>query len=94
MSQYKLIYFNLRGRAELARLLFAAAGQQYEDARIERESWPSLKASTPFGQLPVLEVTEGGKTLQLAQSLAIARFLARKFHLDGTSELEKAEVDM
>ena len=74
--------------------MFAAGGQQYEDVRLEREKWPEHKASTPFGQLPLLEVTEGGKTLRLAQSLAIARFLARRFNLDGASDFEKAEVDM
>ena len=71
MTQYKLTYFNLRGRAELARLIFAVAGQSYEDKRIEKEDWPNHKQSAPFGQLPLLEVTEEGNKLVLAQSLAI-----------------------
>ena len=78
----------------MARFLLSVAGQQFEDVRFEREEWPAHKASTPLGQVPVLEVTEGGKTVKIGQSLAIARFLARRFHLDGKSDLEKAEVDM
>jgi len=31
------------GRAELARLLFAEAGVDYEDKRFSREEWPSIK---------------------------------------------------
>ncbi|CAF0861855.1 unnamed protein product [Adineta steineri] len=31
MPSYKLSYFNARGRAEVSRLIFAAAGQKYED---------------------------------------------------------------
>ncbi len=34
MVQYKLYYFNGRGRAELARYIFAAAGQEYEGKRV------------------------------------------------------------
>lgn len=94
MAIYKLVYFNLRGRAEIARIILAVGGQEYEDFRFEREQWPEFKPSTPFGQVPVLEVTEGGKTVKIAQSLAIARFLARKFNLDGKTDIEKGEVDM
>ena len=41
----KLTYFNLRGRAELARLIFAEADESYEDKRVEWESdeWLALK---------------------------------------------------
>ena len=41
----KLIYFNLRGRAELARLILAEAKEDFEDSRIEWESseWAALK---------------------------------------------------
>ena len=42
-----------------------------------------------FGQLPVLEVD--GKTI--AQSMAIARFLARRYKLTGENEIEEAEAD-
>ena len=45
MPEYKLTYFNLRGRAELSRLIFAYAGQKFQDVRIEREQWPELKES-------------------------------------------------
>ena len=45
MPHYKLHYFNLRGRAELARLIFAQAGVEFEDVRFERSEWPTLKAS-------------------------------------------------
>jgi len=42
---YKLTYFNGRGRAELSRLIFAQAGVQYEDVRVEHSDWPQLKPS-------------------------------------------------
>lgn len=43
--QYKLVYFNMMGRAEPTRLIFAAAGVPYEDDRIEKANWPTLKES-------------------------------------------------
>ena len=45
MPKYKLTYFNLRGRAEVTRLLFAQAGVEFEDYRIEAEEWSKLKPS-------------------------------------------------
>lgn len=45
MPEYKLIYFNLMGRAELTRWLFAYGGIPYTDERIEREEWPEKKKS-------------------------------------------------
>lgn len=44
----------------------------------------------PFGQVPVLEVD--GKLL--AQSYAIARYLARQNGLAGQGDWEQAQVDM
>jgi glutathione S-transferase len=89
MSTYKLYYFNGRGRAEVSRLIFAAAGEKYEDIRYERDEWPSHKGEMPLGQVPVLEF-EGTK---LPQSISIARFLAKQFNLAGKDNFEQAKVD-
>ena len=43
MGKMKLTYFNLRARAEIARLILAQAGEDYEDKRIEFSDWPALK---------------------------------------------------
>ena len=45
MPQYKLLYFNVKGRAELARLIFAYAGQKYEDVRYTSEEFAEIKPS-------------------------------------------------
>ena len=43
MSTYKLTYFPVHARAELARFVFAQAGVKYEDVRIPKEKWAELK---------------------------------------------------
>jgi glutathione S-transferase len=73
----------------VSRLIFATAGQQFEDIRYEGSEWPSHKSKMPLGQMPVLEV-DGVKLLQ---SLSIARFLAKQFNLAGKDNLEQAKVD-
>lgn len=90
MPSYKLSYFDGRGRGEIIRLLFAYGGIEYTDERIKRENWPAIKASAPFGQLPILEV-DGVK---LCQSNACARYLARKLNLAGKTDLDQARADM
>ena len=95
MAQYKIVYFNVRRRGEVSRLILAAAGQQFEDVRLEKPKWiAEYKADAPLGHVPYLEVTENGNVFRLGQSFAVARFLARRFHLDGTNEYEKGQVDM
>jgi glutathione S-transferase len=86
---YKLVYFDARGRAEPTRWIFAYAGIKYDDHRINRPDWPALKASTPFGQVPYLEVD--GKALP--QSLTIARYVARQHGLAGKDDWEAAQAD-
>ena len=41
--KYKLTYFPITARAGMTRLMFAAAGVEYEDERIMWEDWPKLK---------------------------------------------------
>ena len=45
MPKIKLTYFGIRGRAELSRLILAAAEMPYEDNRVANEDWPALKPS-------------------------------------------------
>jgi glutathione S-transferase len=88
----KLTYFDIRGRAETARLVLAFAGASYEDDRLPfppNEVWAAKKPGVTLGQLPILEV--GGKTLH--QSMAIARYLAKENGLAGANNLESAQCD-
>eukprot|EP00069_Balaena_mysticetus_P004346 bmy_17236T0 len=78
MPNYKLTYFNMRGRAEIIRYIFAYLDIKYEDHRIEQSDWPEIKSTLPFGKIPILEV-DG---LNLHQSLAIARYLTKNTDLD------------
>ena len=88
MATYKLTYFNVKGRAEISRFIFAQAGVTYEDKRITHEEWPALKPNVPAGQLPMLEV-DG---VALIGSRPIARFLAERFGLAGSNDVENAQL--
>jgi glutathione S-transferase len=98
-SSYKLIYFDGRGLAETARMLFRAAGQKFEDSRYpiamkdgqySRPEWDADKSKYMYEKIPVLEV-DGGKHV-IAQSKAIERFLARRFNLLGESDIDAAVI--
>ncbi|CAD6195770.1 unnamed protein product [Caenorhabditis auriculariae] len=89
MVHYKLYYFESKGAAQAARDLFTLAGVEFEDIRYSDEEWGSHKHEMPFGQMPVLEV-DG---LQIPQSMAINRYLARKFGYAGKNPEEEALVD-
>jgi len=93
MPQYTLRYFWIRGTAELCRLIFAQAEQEFLDHRMQMEEWAEEKKKKeryPFGVVPVLEVD--GKVL--TESLAIARYLAAEFGLYGKDNMEKAKCDI
>jgi len=85
------------------RLLLAAAGVSFTDDRIEfrknedgsyfRGDWEQRKPNTPYGQVPVLTVTHEGKEVQIAQSGAIVRFIARHHGLEGHNAVDFALVD-
>ncbi|XP_066247987.1 glutathione S-transferase-like [Euwallacea similis] len=87
--KYKLIYFNAAGRAEPIRYILSFAGQEFEDSRISREEWLTLKSKTPFGKVPVLEIE--GKLV--SQSNVIARYLAKQFGLLGQDEATALRAD-
>jgi len=80
----KLTYFNLRGVAEPIRMILKYKNVEFEDVRIEHAEWPVLKAKQKWGVLPVFELD--GQLYH--QSYAIARFLGKKYNLNGANERE------
>lgn len=89
-AKYKFTYFNCYGKGECSRLLFAIAGVEFEDIRLEDKEWAELKPKTPFGQIPLLEFD--GRVF--CQSTTIARYLANKFGFAGKDELDKLQAEM
>ncbi|XP_046575237.1 glutathione S-transferase 1-like [Haliotis rubra] len=89
MPTYRFRYFNYKAMGEVCRLMFALAGQEFEDVRITHEQWAAEKPNTPLGQMPVLEID--GKPF--SQSSAISRYLARTFGFYGNGDLEALAVD-
>ncbi|CAI5441895.1 unnamed protein product [Caenorhabditis angaria] len=89
MVSYKLTYFQSRGLAEVSRQLFHLADVQFENHVVDRDEFLRLKPSLPFGQVPLLTV-DG---VEIPQSLAVARYLARKFGFAGKTAEEEAIVD-
>lgn len=83
MSEFKLFYFPIRGRAELARIAFELSGRKYIDNEIEPTIWKDLKkeltenGTLAFGQVPLLE--HNGK--KIVQSNTILRYLGREYIL-------------
>ena len=100
-AQFQLKYFDARGAAEGCRLIFAIAGEEYQDSRFElipgKMESPAFLAAKEGGDLamnldraPVLITPEG---VTIGQSKAIERFLARRFGLMGETEVEGALID-
>lgn len=78
MPQLKLTYFDFAGgRAEPARLAFHIGGIPFEDHRFAGPQFGEIRKTTPFGQVPVLEV-DG---VQVTQSDAITRYAGRLANL-------------
>ena len=85
MSDIKLTYFNIKGRAELPRVILSYAGVKFTDERltgnhtfhyqtvynifIPGEQFGALKPKLPYGQMPVLNY----KGEVVCQSITIAR---------------------
>lgn len=89
MPSYKLTYFPIQALAEPIRFLLNYGGTKFIDYRFDRADWPKIKPTTPFGQVPMLEV-DGKK---IAQSKAISRYLAKQYGLVGKNDWESLEID-
>jgi len=86
---YKLVYFNVRGRAMAFRYMCLDNNIPLEEQVVAFEDWPKVKPTTRFGQLPVVY----DNSFEMAQSNAIIRTVARKHNLYGANEKEMSMVD-
>ena len=101
----KLVYFNGRGLAETSRILLAVNGSKYEDFRyplkvidwtthdmVREEFLEDKENNKLLGSLNKLPFLEVNGTV-IPQSKAIERFLARKYNMFGSSDVETARID-
>jgi prostaglandin-H2 D-isomerase / glutathione transferase len=90
VPKLKLTYFDFHGgRGEVARIALEMAKISFIDERVKQPDWPELKATTPFGKLPLLEVD--GQ--QVAQSNTINRFVGKLTGLYPEDPLQAAYCD-
>ncbi len=88
MNKPKLTYFDAPvSRGEECRLALAVAGVDFEDLRIKGADWPAMKAQTPYGALPILELP--GKP-PLAQTNAILVLIGRRHGLHPADDFDAA----
>ena len=94
----KLVYFDCQGRAEAIRIMLAVGKIEYEEKLFnippdfslgDMKEWGTRKPSTPFWSLPIL--TWDG--VEIAQSGAIKRFVAKKVGLAGNNDEEAAYAE-
>jgi glutathione S-transferase len=91
MSDYELLYFPARGRAEQIRLMFTLQSVPFTDN--PATNWGEIKPTTPFGRLPILTERSDDGEFVLAESGAIMRHLGRRFEMVGSSPREHALCD-
>jgi glutathione S-transferase len=90
MPRIVLTYFDFDGsRGEAARLAMHLGGIAFEDKRIARNDWASVRDQYPFQTLPVLEVD--GR--MIAQSNAINRYVGKLAGLYPKDDWQAAIAD-
>ncbi|KAF9977733.1 hypothetical protein BGZ73_005096 [Actinomortierella ambigua] len=92
--KYELHYFSLHGLCTTIRAMMCIGGADWSQKFETFDTWPAVKATTPFGTLPVLTVyNESGEVVnKVPESLAIERFLAKKFGFAGSNDDEEIKV--
>jgi len=83
--QVKISYFPIEAAAEKVRLTLVMCGKEFEDNRVVFQDWGAYKPQTPYGQMPVMDITESDGTKKtFAQSDAMMRYIAARFDESGT----------
>jgi glutathione S-transferase len=89
MTDYKLTYFDMDGRAAPIRIAFHAAGIDFEDSRISFQDFMGIRESLRFNCVPVLEI-DGGV---LTQSNAMCRYIGKMAGLYPADDLQALYCD-
>ncbi|ORX98631.1 glutathione S-transferase [Basidiobolus meristosporus CBS 931.73] len=95
-TEYRILYFPIRGVAEVIRLFLEEKGQPYVSETVEysdtsSKGWAAVKPTIhPLQQVPVF--WDGD--FKLLQSNAILRYLARKHDAYGRDNREAARADL
>jgi len=102
-------YWRIRGLAQPIRSLLVCADVPFSEVRLgvfpdgtlmnedeEDKDWEQIRSTleTPFPNLPYLIDESVSPPIQLTQSNAILRYLARRFDYYGGSEPERVEIDV
>lgn len=102
-------YWGIRGLAQPIRSLLVCAEVPFSEVRLgvfpdgtlmnedqEDDDWAQVRATLemPFPNLPYLIDESEGTPVQMSQSNAILRYLARRYDYYGSSELERVAIDV
>jgi glutathione S-transferase len=90
MSKTTIAYFEARARVEPIRVILEELAIPYEDRKISFEAWGKMKSGTPFGALPSYRKGD----MEIFQSHAIIRHLARVHDLYGSTEADRVRCDV
>ncbi|KAK5577235.1 hypothetical protein RB653_002175 [Dictyostelium firmibasis] len=93
ISNIKVTYLNGRGKGQMIRILLRYLEVEFQDIIVEQIS-DSLRATLPYGQLPIFEATiNDDQPFLLAQCNSICRYIAEKYDFAGKTDESKALSD-
>ncbi|KAF9347614.1 hypothetical protein BGX26_000912 [Mortierella sp. AD094] len=92
-STFEVRYFGLHGFGGIIRTILAANGAKVSN--IVPADWAVEKPHAPFGVIPLLKETsaDGKTTINVAESDAIERYLAKKFGMAGDNAFEETVIN-
>ena len=108
-STLTFCYWAIRGLAQPIRFMLAEANIQVNEIRLgvdqngrthnedeEDEDWSSHRATLhlPFPNLPYLIDSSGTQPIQITQSNAILRYIARNYGFYGENENDRIQIDI
>ncbi|KAF9185759.1 hypothetical protein BGZ51_002102 [Haplosporangium sp. Z 767] len=91
-SVFEFKYFKIHGFGQISRQMLASSGAKF--TLFDSDKWAEEKPNAPFGCMPLLkETSSDGRVIQIAESDAIERYLAKKFGFYGSDAFEEVLVN-